>query len=121
MTARDLIAATDTAGETSPKQRRSDLRFVRVILYFHLVAIIFWAVFSLSDMGRLQLPEYIGSLLTVRAIQIPLMLTWMVCPVLMGIAAIQLRYQSFGFRSGVVMLDVFLSAIQFLVMLPLMQ
>jgi len=100
---------------------RSGLGRVRTVLYSHVVAILLCAAFSLSDTDLLQIPKPIEMLFYVRAIQFPLMMTWLACPILMCIAASQLHGRSRGFRMGIVVFDAFLSLFQLWVMLPLVQ
>ena len=110
-----------TNQESTPSAPRSDLRYVRVVLYVQLLCIVLLAVFSLADRGLLKLPEVIESLFYLRAFNIPLTMTWIACPAAMGAAVSRLSHRSEAFRLGVVLSDAALSLFQLWVMLPLVQ
>lgn len=69
---------------------------MRVILYFHLIAIVYCALLTMTDTGFLRLPESVKMLLFMPSIFA--VFSWMVFPLAMAIAAICLNGRSFELR-----------------------
>jgi hypothetical protein len=104
------------AGETTV---RSSLRIVRILFYAHLVFVCLCAVFSLLETGQIELPRYVAWWFYFPVVQAPMVLSWLLFPAMMIIAAARLPNRSPGFRVAVVAGDILLSMFQLWVMLPL--
>lgn len=97
------------------------LRSVRVLIYFHLTAVVLCALFSLIDSGQLTLPETLKTSLPSFPFQIPLLLTPVLCPLLLAIVVWKIPNGSRLFRWSIVGGDVLLSAFQLWALLPTVQ
>lgn len=95
------------------------LRFLRLAVYVHLVAILGCALLTLSDMGQLKLDSTVHSLLW--AVSTPLVLSWMICPGLTMTAAWKLENRSNAFRGCMAIIAILMSVLQLWVCLPLVQ
>ena len=98
---------------------QSSLRTVRILFYSHLVLVCGCAVLSLSDTGQIELPRVVARWFYFPAVQAPLVLSWLLIPAMMIVAAARLRDRSPGFRVTVVVGDILLSMFQLWAMLPL--
>jgi hypothetical protein len=112
---------TVDGGTAGRPLRRSSLRYVRAVFYFHVLVVCWLAVFTLSDTGQIKVPDIVKMLFYFRPLQMPLVFTWMLCPPLMAVAAAKLTNRSTAFRAGLVVGDALLSVFQLWVMLPLVQ
>jgi len=92
---------------------------MRVILYFHLIAIVYSAMLTMADTGLIPLPGYVTAVLFLPGIL--LIFSWLVFPLAMAIAAFRLNGRSFEFRLLAVAGDVMLSLFQLWIMLPWVQ
>lgn len=101
--------------------RRSSLRCVRAVFYFHVLVVCWFAAFTLSDTGQIKVPDVVKVLFYFRPLTMPLVFTWMLCPPLMAVAAAKLTNRSTAFRAGLIVGDALLSLFQLWVMLPLVQ
>ena len=100
---------------------RSPLRTVRMLFYLHIAVVCWFTAFTLSDTGQLEVPDWIQTLFYFRPVQMPLVFTWLACPVMMSIAAWKIPDRSKAFRVAIVVGDALLSAFQLWVMLPLVR
>ena len=99
---------------------RSPLRTVRVLFYFHIAVVCWFTAFTLSDTGQLDVPDWIQALFS-SPVQMPLVFTWLACPVMISIAAWKIPDRLKAFRVAIVVGDALLSAFQLWVMLPLVR
>lgn len=109
----------ESASDSVPTQRRSEFRSVRAILYLHVSAILLCAVLSLTDTRKLTLPDPVQQLLFQFAM--PIVLTCLIFPIAMGIAAMGLKQRSLAIRIGIILCDILLSVFQLWVLLPAVQ
>ena len=91
------------------------------MFYFHVVVVCWFATFTLSDTGQIKVPDVVKMLFHLRPVQMSLLFTWMLCPILMSVAAAKLTNRSTAFRVGLVVGDALLSVFQIWMMLPLVQ
>ncbi|QDU90760.1 hypothetical protein Pla175_41720 [Pirellulimonas nuda] len=116
-------SAPQTAdGRTGNEPRlRPPLRLVRVLIYAHLAVVCYWAAFTLSDTGQIEVPRLVTQLFSFLPLQIPLAISWLIFPGMMVYAVSKTPDRSPWYRVQMVAGDILLSAFQLWVMGPLVQ
>ncbi|MEZ5943855.1 MAG: hypothetical protein R3C18_20860 [Planctomycetaceae bacterium] len=103
-----------------PVTLTTSLFYVRLVLYAHVVVILYVTVFTQADSGHIQLSEFVWGTFFNRIVATPMVFSWQFFPAFAAFAAY--RYDcSRAYRYSVIAFDVFLSVVQFWIMLPLVQ
>lgn len=108
-----------SASETPTRTLQADLSWVRLIFYFHVVAIVLCAILVSHDTRQLQLPDLARIFLPIVAL--PLFVSWMLFPLAMMVAASRLQNRTTVFRLAVIGGDLLLSIFQIWVLSPMVQ
>lgn len=116
-----MIEESDSMVVATPSARDPSVIRMRILLYLHMVVIGWLTIMTLSDSGQIALPAVIKTLFHFQPVELLLMLSWVVFPVLIANAAWKIRGRSFMYRFGAIAIDLLLSTFQLWAMLPTVQ
>ncbi|MCB9953043.1 MAG: hypothetical protein H6824_18870 [Planctomycetaceae bacterium] len=117
ITTEDQLLLGDNA---KPAALTKSPSYVRLVLYAHVVVILYVTVFTQADSGQIHLSEFVWRTFFNRMMTTPMVFSWQFFPAFA--AFVVYRYDcSPAYRCSVIAFDAFLSSVQFWIMLPLIQ